>query len=218
MDKKSHGLVKVKSPWCYRQVEEMRKMLNKFKARLTSSWDFASKSPPKDRICSKILHILKLWLYIYIYIIYIYIYHIYIYIIHQKHHTKIVVKLFSLNRFDHFGGDYFIDAYIYIYVYIYITETSILDCNKKHQKNECSEVQHQIINNWWQVSRRRSGIRFWWYMQSMGTLKSLNSNISQQWDGWMLVKENCIITTCFITMYLHKFTYIYIYSILHLSI
>jgi hypothetical protein len=25
-----------------------------------------------------------------------------------------VVKLFSLNRFDHFGGDYFIDAYIYI--------------------------------------------------------------------------------------------------------
>ena len=119
MDKKSHGLVKVKSPWCYRQVEEMRKMLNKFKARLTSSWDFASKSPPKDRICSKILHILKLWLYIYISYTYIYIYHIYIYIIHQKHHTKIVVKLFSLNRFDHFGGDYFIDAYIYICIYIY---------------------------------------------------------------------------------------------------
>lgn len=34
--------------------------------------------------------------------------------IHQKHHTKIVVKVFSLNRFDLFGGDYFIDAYIYI--------------------------------------------------------------------------------------------------------
>ena len=72
-----------------------------------SSWDFAVKKPPqKIFFFSRILHILKLWLYIYIYYIQ--------YIIHQKHHTKIVVKLFSLNRFDHFGGDYFIDAYIYI--------------------------------------------------------------------------------------------------------
>lgn len=160
-----------------------------------SSWDFAVKKPPQKIFFFKNSTYTK--------IVIIYIYYIQ-YIIHQKHHTKIVVKLFSLNRFDHFGGDYFIDAYIYK------TETSILDCNKKHQKNECSEVQHQIINNWWQVSRCRSGIHFWWYMQSMGTLKSLNSNISQQWDVWMLVKENCIITTFYITMYLHKFTHIYI--------
>ena len=65
------------------------------------------KSPPKRYFFFKNSTYTK------IVIIYIYIYYIQ-YIIHQKHHTKIVVKLFSLNRFDHFGGDYFIDAYIYI--------------------------------------------------------------------------------------------------------